>query len=71
MGRLEEALGPVVCASPLPSFLAAEGAQHHVCVDSKGPGSVRVCLPAGIHDRGVCVQNLNVVHKKSRGFFFA
>lgn len=43
--------GACLCEPLLPSLLAAENTQHRAAVDSKGPGSIRMHLPARIYYR--------------------
>ena len=50
-GGVREGLAPVVCEPLRPSLLAAEDTRHKARVDSKGPGSLRTCLPAGTYYR--------------------
>lgn len=41
----------VVCEPLLPSLLAAEGTHHIAGMESKGSGSIRMHLPAGVYYR--------------------
>lgn len=55
-GGVREGLVPLVCEPCLPSV--AEGSQHKAGMDSKGPGSIRMHLPARIYlERNLCLKS--------------
>lgn len=56
-GGVKEGLVPLVCEPSLPCLLA-EGSWHKAGMDSKGPGSIRMHLPARVYsERILCLKS--------------
>lgn len=68
-GGVRKGLAPVVCEPLWPYLLAVGDTQHKARVDSKGPGSIRTCLPARTYYRKDLVFKIWILYIRNQEDF--